>query len=135
MKWSIELPVDIGDEVYIIENDRNWAKIGEITINEGNGSGHKNITFYWYQMDESPDGDELWDEGWFDLEDVGTKVLIEGIHDDLIKEKHTEKENYYFECMNKLVGENCREYILHGKRVCAGCKFSRTNRRRSNYVL
>lgn len=127
MKWSLELPVDIGDEVYIVENDRNWANVGEITINDENGNGRKNITFYWYQMDKGPDGDELWDEGWFDLEDIGTKVLIEGIHDDLIKENVQKKENYYFECMHKLVKENCGEYILHGKRACVGCKLSRAN--------
>lgn len=90
----VELPCKIGDNVYIVDNDRHWAEIDTIRIyNEHNGS--QKIVYEWAQYDKSLELTEVWDDGEFDIDDIGKTVFVEGIHDDKIKE-FIDKENKKF---------------------------------------
>ena len=73
---KLELPFDIGDEIYLIRKPepthRLQAKVYEIKINKPNG-----VIISWVQYDynyEEPD--EVWDEGEVYLEDLNKTWTI-----------------------------------------------------------
>ena len=80
----VELPCNVGDYVYIIDNDRHWAKIDTIRIYDEH-NGKKKIVYKWAQYDGGVDITELWDEGEFDSEEIGKTILLEKEHDEKIK--------------------------------------------------
>ena len=67
----IVLPCKVGDVVYFAnESYHDAAEIDGIQIDE-NG-----ISFTWVQYEVGVDITELWDEGDFDLEDIGKTVFL-----------------------------------------------------------
>lgn len=91
----VELPCKVGDYVYIIDNDRHWAKIDTIRIYDEH-NGKQKIVYEWAQYDVGVDITELWDEGEFDSEEIGKTILLEKEHDEKIKEL-IDAENKKFE--------------------------------------
>ena len=91
----VELPCKVGDYVYIIDNDRHWAKIDTIRIYDEH-NGKQKIVYEWAQYDVGVDITELWDEGEFDSEEIGKTILLEKEHDEKIKEL-LDSENKKFE--------------------------------------
>ena len=91
----VELPCNVGDYVYIIDNDRHWAKIDTIRIYDEH-NGKQKIVYKWAQYDVGVDITELWDEGEFDSEEIGKTILLEKEHDEKIKEL-IDAENKKFE--------------------------------------
>ncbi len=90
----VELPCDIDDRVYIIDNDRHWAQIDMIHIyNEHNGS--KKIVFEWVQLDVGVDVTEVWDEGEFDIKEIGKTILLEKVHNERIQQLIREENLRY----------------------------------------
>lgn len=87
--------LDIGEDIWLVNNDRHWAKIDEIHIYKDEKDNL--VTLYsWVQIEHNVnDPDEVWDEGSFDSTDVGKIVLVESLHADLIKEE-IEKINREF---------------------------------------
>ena len=69
---STEFPCKPGDTVYLSNSSRGdlSAYVYDITINE-NG-----VWFGWSQEDFGPDGSELWDDGCFELNDIGETVFL-----------------------------------------------------------
>lgn len=90
----VELPCKVGDTVYIIDNDRHWAQIDMMRIyNEHNGS--KKIVFEWVQLDVGVDVTEVWDDGEFDMEEIGKTVLLEKVHEERIQQLIREENLRY----------------------------------------
>lgn len=81
----ITLPCNVGDTVYLANEYYHCdAEIEQIVINE-NG-----ISFEYVQYDRGVDTVEVWDDGEFSIEDIGTKVYLtledkETAETDLIK--------------------------------------------------
>ena len=61
----------IGTEVWLTDNRRGWATIVSCSYNL-----HDGFTFEWEQYDDGPDGRELYDDGIFGLNDVGSTVFV-----------------------------------------------------------
>lgn len=71
MKKTIDFPCYINDIVYFPETDcRDEAVIEGIHIDEND------ITFDWVQYDIGVDTIEVFDDGYFKAEDIGTKVFL-----------------------------------------------------------
>lgn len=66
----VRLPCKVGDMVYIV-GDRYPAVIYQIHITEDN-----DIIFDYVEYDEGYELKELWDEGDFDIDDIGKSVFL-----------------------------------------------------------
>ena len=66
----VVLPCKAGDTVYILGH-RFAAQIDEIVMDVDNG-----VTFNWSEYDRGPEETELWDEGWFTLDDIDKTVFL-----------------------------------------------------------
>lgn len=67
----ITLPCNVGDTVYLADEYYHCeAEIEQIVIDE-NG-----ISFEYVQYDRGVDTVEVWDDGQFGIEDIGTKVYL-----------------------------------------------------------
>ena len=81
----MRLPCNVGDTVYLADEYYHCeAEIEQIVIDE-NG-----ISFEYVQYDRGVDTVEVWDDGQFSIEDIGTKVYLtledkEKAEPDLIK--------------------------------------------------
>lgn len=64
------LPCKAGDMVYI-SGHRFSAQIDEIVLDSLNG-----VTFNWTEYDVGPEMTELWDDGWFTIEEIGETVFL-----------------------------------------------------------
>lgn len=93
---TINLSCAVGDWVYIIDNERHWAKITDIHIST-RPNGAQKITYEWAQCDVGPDITELWDADEFDSEEIGKTVLLEKEHEGRIKELQEEEEKKFEE--------------------------------------
>ena len=100
----VMLPCKVGDWVYLVDNERHWAKVDAIRIyNENNGT--QKIIYEWVQYDVGVDVTELWDEGEFDIEDIGKTVLIEKSHNVRIKELQSiEEKKFEAQLLKELEG-------------------------------
>lgn len=71
MSKTIELPCYIGDTIYLaVEGYHDSAVIDEIHIDE------QGITFTWVQYEVGVDVTECWDDGYFDIDDIGKTVFL-----------------------------------------------------------
>lgn len=86
----IELPCAVGDVVYFdCCGYHDSAEIDGIHIDA------QGISFTWVQYDVGVDITELWDEGEFDIEEIGKTVfLTKEEAEQKIKEIRNEKSNY-----------------------------------------
>lgn len=67
----VELPCKVGDDVYFAnESYHKSAEIDGIHIDE------QGIMFTWVQYDFGVDITELWDEGEFDIDEIGKTVFL-----------------------------------------------------------
>lgn len=67
----IRLPCNVGDTVYFTNDDPHCsAEIDGIHIDE------QGIHFGWVQYDVGVDITELWDEGEFDIDEIGKTVFL-----------------------------------------------------------
>lgn len=68
---DLDLPCKVGDVVYFaVEHSHNTAEIDGIHIDE------QGIHFSWVQYDVGVDTIELWDEGEFDIDEIGETVFL-----------------------------------------------------------
>ncbi len=78
MRKTIDLPCYIGDTVYFaVKNRWDSAIIDGIHIDE------QGIMFTWVQYDVGVDVIECWDDGDFDIDDIGKTVFLS--REDMIK--------------------------------------------------
>nr|DAW51392.1 MAG TPA: Cell cycle protein [Caudoviricetes sp.] len=74
LEKSVELPVKVGDLVYLAGAPQNSSRIeAEIEVIRFT-NGH--ITYEWVQYDGSSELTECWDEGYFEIEDIGKTVFL-----------------------------------------------------------
>lgn len=100
----VEFPCKVGDYVYIVDNDRHWAKIDAIHIYEEH-NGKQKIVYEWIQLDVGVDITELWDEDEFDSEEIGKTVLLEKAHEKRIKALIDEENKKFAEWEQKCGAE------------------------------
>lgn len=71
MRKTIDLPCYVGDTIYLtVEDYHDSAVIDGIHITE------QGIMFTWVQYEVGVDVTECWDEGDFDIDDIGKTVFL-----------------------------------------------------------
>lgn len=94
MKIDLDIPVNIGDSIFFFDSvlARHEAKVEAIHIQYLRPYKEPNIEIDWVQYDESIDGDELWDSGTVEFDDLGNSFWL--TYEDMVKANQDDFDDY-----------------------------------------
>ena len=130
MKIDLDIPVNIGDSIFLFDEVSPEADVTDITVVFERGKEKPTVIIGWAQYDVGPDVTELWDEGdvYLDglvyLDDLGTTFWF--TYEDMVKanrKKLTEYQLATDQAFKSTYGEEIKECSISKQIGCDGCEY------------
>ena len=125
MKIDLDIPVSIGDSIFLFDETRPEAEVIDIKICFEKGKEEPTIIISWAQYDVGPDITELWDEGEVDLDDLGTTFWL--TYEDMVRANRKKFTEYQFltdTSYKNTYGVEISECGVARIIGCTGCEYS-----------
>lgn len=124
MKIDLDIPVNIGDSIFLFDEARPEAEVADITVSFESGREKPIIIIGWAQYDVGPDITELWDEGEVDLDDLGTTFWL--TYEDMVRSNRKKLTEYQLatdQAFRDTYGEEIKECDISRRIGCDGCEY------------
>lgn len=124
MKIDLNIPVNIGDSIFLFDEARPEAEVTDITISFERSREKPIIIIGWAQCDVGPDITELWDDGEVCLDDLGTAFWL--TYEDMVRANRKELTEYQLttdQAFRDTYGEEIKECDISKRIGCGGCEY------------
>ena len=125
MKINLDIPVNIGDSIFLFDEARSEAEVVEIIVSYEKHREKPTVIIEWAQYDVGPDITELWDDGEVDLDDLGTVFWL--TYEDMLRanrKKLTEYQLAADQAIKNAYGEEIKECDISKRIGCSDCEYS-----------
>lgn len=124
MKIDLDIPVSIGDSIFLLDEARPEADITDIMVIFERGKEKPTVLIGWAQYDVGPDVTELWDEGEVDLDDLETTFWL--TYEDMLRANRKKLTGYQLttdQAFRDTYGEEIKECDISKRIGCDGCEY------------